>query len=101
MSSGVRAQASLPDQQEKEEYDKPVDCTEELTASGKEKTHNLLTMSNSDVCTVLQFYTFSNLNRLIGVATLILRICSLLRAKAALRNIPGSKVMRERLLSNY
>ena len=91
----------VPDQTEEEDSDMPADCTEELRASGKQKTHNLLATSNSDVCTVLRCCDFSSLNHLLSVATLALRFCSQLRAKANPENVPGLRVMRQRLQNNY
>jgi hypothetical protein len=71
-----------PDQLQEEDSDMPDECSEELTASEKQKTHNLLTTNVLDVCALLRCDDFSSLNRLISVATLVLKFCSLLRSKA-------------------
>ena len=88
-----------PDHLKVEDPDMPADCAEELRASERKKTHNLLTADGTGVCSLLQCEDFSSLNHLIDVATLILRI-SVLYSEVRLRDTPGSRVMREELQSN-
>ncbi len=60
----------------------PPGCANELRASEKREVHSLLTTTGTDVGALLQCSKFSSLNRLLGIATIVLRFCSLLRSKA-------------------